>query len=160
MEESDALKVEKLSENDAAEIEWLLKEVWPKAAGYPKKWREARVIGQRQIIGEMNAGLYYFGIRANGRIVGSYKASITGDAFVGEHQSVHPAYRKHGLAKAMYEQFIKFAKEIGCKKVRVNVLPSQVASVKIVKKYGFKLMREYEQIPKMLVHLYEKKIEG
>jgi len=160
LEESDALKVEKLSENDAAEIEWLLKEVWPKATEYPRKWREARVISQRQIIGEMSAGLYYFGIRANGRIVGSYKASITGDAFIGEHQSVHPAYRRHGLAKAMYEHFIKFAKEIECKEVRVNVLPSQVASVKIVEKHGFVKIKECEQILGMLVHLYEKKIES
>lgn len=160
MEESDDLKVERLSENDATEIEWLLKEAWPKATEYPKKWREARVIDQKQIIGEMNAGLYYFGIRVNGKIIGFYKASTAEEAFVGEHQSVHPAYRRRGLAKVMYEHFIKFAKEIGCKKVRVNILPSQVASVKLVKKYGFTKTIEYEQIPGMLVHLYEKKIEG
>jgi ribosomal protein S18 acetylase RimI-like enzyme len=160
LEESGELRVKRLSESDAAEVEWLLREVWPRAAEYPKKWREARVMGQKQIMGEMNAGLYYFGVRVKGKILGFYKASAAGEIFFGEHQSVHPAHRRCGIAEAMYEHFVKFAEEIGCKKARVNILQSQVASAKLVKKYGFTKMKEYEQIPGMLVHLYEKKIEG
>lgn len=154
----DEFRVERLSEKDATEIENLLKEVWHNAIEYPEKWRKARAIGRNQIIDEMNAGFHYFGIKLNGKIVGFYKAHITNNAYLGEHQSVHPAYRGRGLAKAMYNHFIQFAKETGCKKIRVNILPSQIASVKLMKKFGFKKVREYEQVPGMLVHLYEKRI--
>ncbi len=59
----------------------------------------------------------------------------------------------------MYAHFIQFAKETGYRKIRVNILPNQVASVKLMKKFGFKKVMEYEQVPGMLVHLYEKEIE-
>lgn len=154
------LKVKRLSENDAAQVEWLLREVWPRAAEYPEKWRDTRMIDQKQIIEEMNAGFYYFGVRINGKLLGFYKASIVGEAFFGEHQSVHPAYRRCGLAELMYEHFLKSVEESGCKKARVNILQSQAASAKLVNKFGFTKMREYEQIPRMLVNVYERKIEG
>jgi GNAT superfamily N-acetyltransferase len=153
-------EVEKLSEDDATHVERLFKEVWPEAREYPKKWREMRVIDREQIINEMNNGFHYFGIRVNGRIVGLYKALRVGDTLIGENQAVHPAHRRRGLAKAMYKHFIQFAKEVGCRRIRVNILPSQVASEKLVKQFGFKKIMEYEQIPEMLVHLYEKEIES
>jgi RimJ/RimL family protein N-acetyltransferase len=157
--EKDEFRVERLFEKDATKVEDLLKEVWSNATEYPEKWRKARAIGRSQIIIEMNTGFHYFGIRLNGKIVGFYKARITKDAYLGEHQSVHPAYRGRGLAKVMYTHFIQFAKETGCRKIRVNILPNQIVSVKLMKKFGFKKMMEYKQIPRMLVHLYEKKIE-
>ncbi len=159
MKKRGELKVTRLSESDAAEVEWLLREVWLGATEYPKKWRDARMIDQKQIIDEMNAGFYYFGVMINGKLLGFYKASVAGEVFFGEHQSVHPAYRRCGLAGAMYEHFVKSVEEIGCKKARVNILQSQVASVKLVKKFGFTKIKEYEQIPGMLVNLYERKIE-
>ncbi len=152
---NDDFRVERLSQVDATEIEWLLKEVWPNADEYPRAWRNARIIGREDILKEMESGLLYFGIKSNDRIVGFYKASLIADFVVGEHQSVHPDYRRRGMAEAMYEQFLRFAKQIGCKRVLVNVLPSQLASTKIVKKRGFVKIREYEQIPGMLVHLYQ-----
>jgi predicted acetyltransferase len=152
---SGEFRVEELSEVDATEIERLFKEVWPNAEEYPRAWRNARMIGQKDILEEMKSGVCYFGIREHSRIVGLYKANITGDTVVGEHQSVHPNYRRKGMAEAMYEQFLRFAKHVGCKKVLVNVLPSQLASTKIVKKHGFVKIKEYEQIPGMLVHLYQ-----
>ncbi len=155
----DRFKVERLSEKDAIEVEELLKEVWFNATEYPEKWRKARAIGRNQIIIEMNTGFHYFGIRLNRKIVGFYKARITKNAYLGEHQSVHPAYRGRGLAKAMYTHFIQFAKETGHRKICVNILPNQVASMKLMEKFGFKKVKEYEQIPGMLVNLYEKKIE-
>lgn len=152
---NNRLLVERLAENDAAEVAWLLKEVWPKAWEYPKKWREERVIENKQIVDEMKNDFYYFGIRANGRVVGMYKASLNRDVVVGEHQSVHLDYRGLGLAKTMYNHLIGFAKDIGCTKVHVNILPSQTASIRIVEKNGFTRIRVYEQVPKMLVYLYE-----
>ena len=149
------VKVEKLSENDSAQVEWLLKKVWPKAMEYPKEWRKMREINWEQIIDEMDIGFDYFGARVDGRIVGFYKALRAGDACIGEHQTVHPAYRRRGLAKTMYEHLLIFAKQIGCRRIYVNILPSQIASIKLVKKFGFKKIKEYEQIPGMLVHLYE-----
>jgi len=151
----DELRVKRLCENDAAELEELLGEVWPKATEYPEKWRKTRVIGRRQIKDEMKTGFHYFGVRLNGQIVGFYKACIFGDAYFGEHQSVHPSYRGRGLARAMYKHFIQFARESGYRRICVNVLPSQVASVKLMEEFGFKEVGEYEQIPGMLVRLYE-----
>ncbi|UCE15733.1 MAG: GNAT family N-acetyltransferase [Candidatus Bathyarchaeota archaeon] len=160
MKENEELTVKRLFENDAAEVEELLREVWPKAAEYPEKWRSARIIGQRQIMNEMKTGFHYFGVRLNRKIVGFYKARVLKDAYIGEHQSVHPAYRGRGLARAMYKHFIQFARETEYRRICVNVLPSQVASVKLMEKFGFKKVKEYEQIPGMLVHLYEKEIES
>ncbi len=160
MKGREELMVERLSESDAAEVEELLREVWPKAIEYPEKWRRARVIGRRQIIDEMKTSFHYFGIRLDGKIVGFYKARVLGDTYIGEHQSVHPAYRGCGLAGAMYKHFIQFARENGYRRIRVNILPSHVASVKLMEKFGFKKVREYEQVPGMLVHLYEKEIES
>jgi L-amino acid N-acyltransferase YncA len=148
-------KVEKLSKNDADELEELLKRVWPRATEYPEKWRRERVIGRRQIIDEMKTGFQYFGVKLSGKIVGFYKARAFGDGYLGEHQSVHPAHRGRGLARAMYKHFIQFAREGGYRRICVNVLRSQVASVKLVQEFGFKKTREYEQIPGMLVDLYE-----
>jgi len=155
----DEFRVERLFEKDVTKVEDLLKEVWSNATEYPEKWRKARAIGRNQIIDEMNSGLHFFGVRLNEKIVGFYKAHITNNAYLGEHQSVHPAYRGRGLAKAMYNHFIQFAKETGYRKIRVNILPNQIASVKLMKKFGFKKVMEYEQVPGMLVNLYEKKIE-
>lgn len=152
-------KVEKLSEDDAAYIESLFETVWPEAKEYPEKWRKMRVIDRFQIRNEIINGFQYFGVTLNGRVVGLYKALRVGDTLIGENQAVHPAHRKRGLAKAMYEHFIHFAKNAGYKKILVNILPSQVASQKLVKQFGFKKIKEYEQIPGMLVHLYEKEIE-
>jgi L-amino acid N-acyltransferase YncA len=155
----DEFRVERLVEKDATKVEDLLKEVWFNATEYPEKWRKARAIGRSQIIDEMNTGLHFFGIRLNGKIVGFYKARITNNTYLGEHQSVHPAYRGRGLAKAMYTHFIQFAKETGYRNIRVNILPNQIASVKLMKRFGFKKVMKYEQVPGMLVNLYEKKIE-
>ena len=154
----DEFKIERLFEKDAIKVENLLKEVWSNANEYPEKWRKARAIGRNQIVIEMNAGFHYFGIRFNEKIVGFYKARITKNAYLGEHQSVHPAYRGRGLAKTMYSHFIHFAEKAGYRMIHVNILPNQVASVKLMEEFGFKKVMEYEQIPGMLVNLYEKKI--
>lgn len=159
MSGDSGFKVERLSEDDATGIEWLFEVVWPEAKEYPQKWREMRVIDRRQIRNEIRNGFLYFGVTINGRVVGLYKALRVGGMLIGENQAVHPAHRKRGLAKAMYEHFIYFAKNSGCRKILVNILPSQVASEKLVKHFGFKKIKEYEQIPGMLVHLYEKEIE-
>jgi len=158
MDKSSRL-VERLSEPDAPEIEFLLKEVWPEASEYPKTWREMRTVSQKQIISEMNDGFIYFGIRADGRIVGFYKVLIAGSVCVGEHQSVHPSHRNRGLGKAMYKHFIEFAQKIRSKKIYVNILPTHAASVKLVETFGFKKIGEFDQISRMRVHIYEKRVE-
>mgnify|MGYP001043444437 CR=1 FL=1 len=158
MDKNSKFAVGQLFEIDAPEIELLLKEVWPKAVEYPKSWREMRTISQEQIVNEMNDGFIYFGIRANGRIVGFYKVLTAERICIGEHQSVHPAYRGCGLGKAMYKHFVEFAGKIGSKRIYANILPSHAASVKLVETFGFKKIGEFEQISGMLVHLYVKEI--
>jgi len=158
MGKDNKLDVERLLATDASEIELLLKEVWPTATEYPKSWREMRTINKEQIINEMNDGFTFFGIKANGRIVGFYKVFIAKSICIGEHQSVHPFYRNRGLGKAMYKHFVEFAEKIGSKRIYVNILPTHAASVKLVETFGFKKIGEFEQISRMLVHLYEKEI--
>ncbi|MEM2925116.1 MAG: GNAT family N-acetyltransferase [Methanocellales archaeon] len=150
-------KVELLAKNDAREIEALLKDVWPNAIEYPEEWRRKRTLSEEQIIKEMESGYFYFGIRIAGKIAGIYKASIQGDAVFGEHQSIPEIHRGKGLATAMYEHIINFAREKKCKRILVNILVGQVASRKCVEKFGFQKKGEpYEQARGMLVQMYEK----
>ncbi len=158
MNNDNILGVERLLETDASEIELLLKEVWPKAVDYPESWREMRTISKEQIVNEMNDGFTYFGIKANGRIVGFYKVFIAEGICIGEHQSVHPSYKNCGLGKAMYKHFVEFAEKVRARRIYVNILPTHVASVKLVETFGFKKIGEFEQISGMLVQLYEKEI--
>lgn len=154
-----AYKVELLSKEDAGEIEALLKEVWPSAMEYPEEWRKKRALTEEQIIKEMESGYFYFGIKIAGKIAGIYKASIQGDAVFGEHQSIPAIHRGKGLATAMYEHIINYAREQGCKRILVNILVDQLASKKCVEKFGFHRKGEpYEQAKGMLVQMYEKLI--
>jgi hypothetical protein len=149
--------VKELSEEDAAEIEALFKRVWPFAYEYPEEWRERRMLNKEQIIKEMRNGYHYFGIRVHGKLVGLYKALITDKGLFGEHQSVDPDYRGLGLATAMYNQFMNYARKNNLKKVYVNILASQIASRKIVEKMGFhKEGKEFEQAKGMKVQTYAK----
>jgi len=151
--------VKELSPEHASQIEALLKKVWSTAYEYPEKWRKARMLSEKQILNEMNAGYHYFGITIDNKLAGVYKAKVTEDGLFGEHQSVDQGYRGHGLATAMYKQFVRFARENNCKKVYVNILANQASSRKIVEKMGFhKKGGEYEQAKDMVVQMYELKI--
>ena len=153
------IEVEFLFPKDAPEIEALFKEVWPSAIEYPEEWRKKRTLNSEEIIKEMKGGYYYFGVKMGNRIVGVYKASVKGDSILGEHQSILPAYRKRGLATAMFEQLIDFSKKKNCKRIYVNILSNQIASKKCVSKFGFhKKGSPYEQAKGMVVQLYEKEI--
>jgi selenophosphate synthetase-related protein len=153
------IDVRELSESDAAEIEELFKNVWSKAYEYPEEWRQRRILTKKQILNEMKKGYRYFGIRIGNRLVGVYKALITGNDLFGEHQTVDPEFRGFGLATAMYHQFIKFAAENNCNKIYVNILVNQAASIKAVEKMGFhKKGQEYEQAKGMKVQMYELEI--
>lgn len=155
----EKIEVELLSPEDAPEIEALFKEVWPSAVEYSEEWRKKRTLNSEEIVKEMEKMYYYFGVKAGGRMVGVYKASIRGDSVLGEHQSVHPTYRGRGLAIAMYQQLIEFARQKGCKRIRVNILLNQAASKKCVDELGFhKKGSPYEQAKGMMVQMYEKEI--
>ncbi len=152
-----AYRVEELSKRESKEIEELMKLVWPRADEYPEEWRIKRTLSWEQIENEMNSGYHYFGIKIDGEIAGFYKLTVIEDGCFGEHQTIHPAYCGKGLALAMYEQLISYAKENGYKRVYVNILTSQIASVKCVNKFGFhKKGEEYEQAIGMRVQMYEK----
>jgi len=151
--------VKELTKEQALQIEVLFKKVWSTACEYPEEWRKARILSKEQILNEMNVGYRYFGILINDKLVGVYKALVTKDGLFGEHQSVDPNYTGLGLATAMYHQFIRFAKENNCKKVYVNTLVNQTASVKILKKMGFQKRGEkYEQAKGMKVQMYERDV--
>jgi len=151
--------VKELSESDALEIEALLKKVWSTAYEYPEEWRDRRILTEEQILMEMQRGYHYFGIRIGNKLGGVYKALVTDNCLLGEHQTVDPDYRGLGLATAMYHQFVRFAKQNNCQKVYVNILANQIASRRILEKMGFrKKGREYEQAKGMAVQIYEKNV--
>jgi GNAT superfamily N-acetyltransferase len=154
-------RVEELGETDVSEISNLLREVWlDNADEYPTEWRKSRALNPRQIAEEMEEGYCFFGIRMNNRLVGVYKALITDEGLFGEHQSVHPNYRKQGIATAMYEHFINYAKMHNCRKVYVNILLNQTASRRIVENMGFYEKGEpFEQSEGMMVQTYEKQVQ-
>lgn len=159
--EEDDLKVELLDEKDVDEIVNVYKAVWSTAEKYPLEWRMYRQYTREQVLSDFKEGYYYFGVRKDGRLIGCYKAIITEKGCFGEQQAVLPEYRNTGAAQAMYEQFINFAKEKGCKRNYVNVLANDTVCERILKKYDFKRWGEpYEQIKGMLVQMYERKVDG
>ncbi|TDA32481.1 MAG: hypothetical protein DSO04_02160 [Hadesarchaea archaeon] len=157
----EEIKVERLQPSDAPEIERLFREVWPRATEYPEEWRRKRAIPREKILEEMEKGVYYFGIRKEGKLVGVYKAVPRGEEVLGEHQAVAPEWRGRGLAVAMYRQLLEFAREKGFKRVVVNILPDQAASRRCVDQLGFRKRGEpWEQCRGMWVQTYEKEVEG
>jgi ribosomal protein S18 acetylase RimI-like enzyme len=158
---TNEIHVKELSKEYVPQIVALLKKVWSNAYEYPEEWRKARRLSKEQILDELRSGYHYFGVTVGNKLVGLYKAVATEDGLFGEHQSVDPDYRGLGLATAMYNQFIKSARENNFKKVYVNVLANQAASRKIVEKMGFrKKGKEYEQAKGMIVQLYEKEVHN
>jgi len=156
---AEKIEVKKLSETDALKIEMLLQKVWSTAYEYPEEWRNRRILTREQILKEMQKGYNYFGIRIGNKLRGVYKALVTDNGLLGEHQTVDPEYRGLGLATAMYHQFIRLARLNNCKKVYVNILANQTASRRILEKMGFrKKGREYEQAKGMAVQIYEKNV--
>ncbi|MGQ9565332.1 MAG: GNAT family N-acetyltransferase [Candidatus Bathyarchaeales archaeon] len=154
------IKVEELAETDASEIALLFRKVWcENAQEYTEEWRKSRALSRVQILEEMKKGYRFFGIRIGCKLVGVYKALLTSEGLFGEHQSVHPDFRRMGLATVMYRHFINYAKTHKIEKVYVNILLDHVASRKIVEKMGFhKAGNPYEQSKGMLVQTYEKQI--
>jgi len=157
----EEIKVERLQPSDAPEIERLFLEVWPQATEYPEEWRRKRTLPKEKILEEMEKGVYYFGIRKEGKLVGVYKAVPQGEQVLGEHQAVAPEWRGKGLAVAMYRQLLEFAREKGFRRVVVNILPDQAASRRCVDQLGFRKRGEpWEQCRGMWVQTYEKEVEG
>ncbi|MEM2917207.1 MAG: GNAT family N-acetyltransferase [Candidatus Bathyarchaeia archaeon] len=154
------VKVVELGFKDAYDIADLFEKVWlENAQEYPVEWRKLRALSPEEIVKEMEEGYQYFGVCIDGKLVGVYKTLLTVHGLFGEHQSVHPAYRRLGLATAMYQHFIEYAKKCGCKRVFVNILANHVPSEKIVEKMKFrKRGPPYEQTRGMLVQIYEKEV--
>lgn len=118
-----------------------------------------RTLRRKQITDEMTTGYNYFGTRINGRLVGVYKAFKTTCGLFGEQLSVDPTFRGQGLVTAMYRHLIKLANELKCKHAYVIILKTQMASLRIVQKFGFyKRGPIFEQIGDLLVQLYEKEV--
>lgn len=148
------LSVEEFTLEDAPAIAKLLQRVWSSVTEYPPAWRARRMLSVEEIRQEMREGDFqYFGIRAEGHIVGVYKLSI-GKEILGEHQAVDPAYRGKGLARIMYNQFLKLGRQLG-KPNCINLLVSNKKMIAFVTRLGFQPSGDpYEQHPGMLVQKF------
>ncbi len=150
-----------LSKADAKAISALYKTVWLEAHDYPEEWREKRAMSDDEIKREMDAGYFFFGVYVKGKLVGVYKASITERGCYGEQQAVLQKYQNQGVAYAMYEQFLKFAKVNKCTVNYVNILIGNEPCERAMKTYNFyKTGEPWEQSEGMLVQTYERKVEG
>lgn len=160
MEAAKLVRVQTLSEDNASEVEALFKRVWIEdAAEYPEEWRRQRALTRDQIAREMHGGYSYFGATIDNKLAGVYKSWLTSFGLFGEHQSVDPAYRKMGLATAMYHHFIEHARKQKCRYVYVNILARHTPSLRMMEKMGFrKLGKEFSQARNMLVQLYCKRV--
>lgn len=153
----DEIRVIEFYERDADELSELMKQTWPLATEYPEHWRKKRMYTPQQIIEDFQNGYRYFGSRVDGRIVGFYKAIVTKKGLFGEHQTVSFRCRSTGLASAMYIQFAKLGKALGCERNYCNILVGQKSSERLMERFGFRPWGEpYEQAPGMLVQLYER----
>jgi GNAT superfamily N-acetyltransferase len=149
-----------LGESEAEAISAVYKAVWLTAYNYPQEWREKRAMTADAVRSEMKAGYYFFGVYATGTLVGVYKASITERGCYGEQQAVLPEYQNQGVAYAMYEQFLEFAKANHCKVNYVNILSGNEPCERAMQRYHFcKTGEPWEQAKGMWVQTYERKVE-
>jgi ribosomal protein S18 acetylase RimI-like enzyme len=156
-EEDERILIVEFSKSDASEIALLLGLVWPHAVEVSPLWRKKRCLSKSQVVEEMRTGYHYFGARIDGHIVGFYKVSITPEGLLGEHQTVHPDYRHRGLVRAMYRQFIDYAKALDAPANLCNILVSEKNMCRLVESFGFQPHGEpYEQSPGMVVQLYRR----
>ncbi len=153
-------RVVQLSKDAAKEISALYKAVWLKACDYPKEWREKRAMIAEEIRKEMDSGYFFFGVHVKDELVGVYKATLTKRGCYGEQQAVLLKYQNQGVAYAMYEQFLEFAKANKCKVNYVNILVGNEPCERAMKRYNFyKTGEPWEQSMGMLVQTYERKVE-
>ena len=149
-----------LGESEAEAISAVYKAVWLTAYDYPQEWREKRAMTADRVRSEMRAGYFFFGVYATETLVGVYKASITERGCYGEQQAVLPEYQNQGVAYAMYEQFLEFAKTNHCKVNYVNILIGNEPCERAMRRYRFyKTGEPWEQAKGMWVQTYERKIE-
>lgn len=149
-----AFAVEEFTLEDALAITKLLQRVWSSLTEYPPAWRAQRTLSAEEIRQEMREGSFrYFGIRAVGHIVGVYKLLI-GKEILGEHQAVDPVYRRKGLARLMYEQFLELGRQLG-KPNCINLLVTNKKMIAFVTRLGFRPSGDpYEQYPGMFVQKF------
>lgn len=153
-------RVVQLSKADAKDISALYKAVWLKACEYPEEWREKRAMREDIILKEMVSGYLFFGVHEKDTLVGVYKVSLTERGCYGEQQAVLREYQNRGVAYAMYEQFLEFAKANKCKVNYVNILIGNEPCERAMKKYNFyKTGEPWEQSKGMWVQTYERKVE-
>jgi len=156
-------RVVQLSKADAKDLSALYKAVWLKACEYPEEWRENRAMSEDAIKKELDAGYFFFGVHVHakkGKLAGVYKVSITERGCYGEQQAVLPEYQNQGVAYAMYEHFLQFAKLNKCAVNYVNILVGNEPCERAMKKYNFyKTGEPWEQSGGMLVQTYERKVE-
>jgi RimJ/RimL family protein N-acetyltransferase len=152
------ITIEQFTEDDAAELQEVFAKTWSVSYEYPPEWRKTRQLSEKDIIEEMKSGYHFFGARdTDGKIMGVYKLHITEEGCFGEHQSILPGYAHEGVASAMYEQFIQYAKRHGYVKIYVNVLEQHAACEHLVEKFGFhKEGSVFEQARGMRVQRYVK----
>jgi GNAT superfamily N-acetyltransferase len=153
-------RVVQLSKADAKDISALYMAVWLKACDYPEEWREKRAMSEDVITNEMDAGYLFFGVHEKDTLVGVYKISLTERGCYGEQQAVLLEYQNRGVAYAMYEQFLEFAKTNKCRVNYVNILIGNEPCERAMKKYNFyKTGEPWEQSKGMCVQTYERKVE-
>jgi len=148
-----------LGKADAKDIASVYQAVWLNASEYPEEWRRKRALTEDEVMRELKAGYFFFGVHADGKLVGVYKASITDRGCYGEHQAVLPDYQNRGVAYAMYEQSLVFAKASKCKVNYVNIRLGNEPCERAMKRYHFNKTGEpWEQAPGMWVQTYERKV--
>ncbi len=156
-EEDTDIRIIKFTQEDAPELSQLMDLVWSQATHIPQEWRRKRILSQEGIVAEMAQGFHYFGARLEGQIAGFYKTLLKPEGLIGEHQTVHPDFRHRGLVRAMYRQFIVYAKELDAPANLCNILFDHETMRTLVESFGFQPEGDpYEQAPGMLVQLYKR----
>ncbi len=149
--------IEEFTEKDADELEDVFRKVWTVSCEYPEKWRKTRQLTKDEIIQEMHSGYHFFGARNQEGIMGVYKLIVLDEGCFGEHQSILPAYTGKGIASAMYEQFIEYAKTLDSTRNFVYILETHTACIHLVEKFGFSPVGDpFEQAEGMFVQEYER----
>lgn len=80
-----------------------------------------------------------------GFVVGFVSQTKPKEAYI-HFAGIHPHYRSHGLARALYEKFLATVKERGCRVVRLVTAPMNTGSIKFHLRMGFRIEEGDEEI--------------
>lgn len=145
------LKIRPYEEKDLSEIEGLVNALY-------KEYKESDAFDDDLLDIEVYRQIYLkepkykiFVAEKDDKIVGYILGEkISKDLYDVVIHYIENRYRRQGIASKLKEEILKYAKSLGCKKIRSLVRSDNVASVQLNKKAGWEIERSWHRFIKRL----------